>query len=150
MVRYSQQSVQRLREAVDIVDLISRYVKLKKAGVTYKGLCPFHDEKTPSLYCEQATNHYHCFGCGADGDALALLMQHERLESKQALRILSERFGIHLEVEHEEVGPKGVSKVRLRTLLEAASRFFTCSSSTQKRLMGLVPTLPSVAFPSLS
>lgn len=124
MVRYTKESVQRLREAVDIIDLISRYVPLKRAGTTFKGICPFHDEKTPSFTVNKATRHYHCFGCGAHGDALSFLMVHERFEFRQALEFLSERFGVPLEVEHGEVDETGVSKMRLRQVNEAAARFF--------------------------
>ena len=123
MARYTKESVQRLREAVDIVDLISRYVPLKRAGATWKGLCPFHDEKTPSFTVNAASKHYHCFGCGAHGDSVAFLMEHERLEFKQALEFLSERFGVPLEVDHQE-DERGVSKVRLRSANEAANGFF--------------------------
>jgi DNA primase len=123
MARYTKESVQRLRETVDIVDLISRYVPLKRAGAAWKGLCPFHDEKTPSFTVNKATKHYHCFGCGAHGDSVAFLMEHERLEFKQALEFLSERFGTPLEVDHQEE-ERGVPKVRLRAANEAASHFF--------------------------
>ena len=123
MARYTKESVQRLREAVDIVDLISRYVPLKRAGATWKGLCPFHDEKTPSFVVNKASKHYHCFGCGAHGDSVAFLMEHERLEFKQSLEFLSERFGVPLEADHQEQ-ERGVSKVRLRAVNGAANQFF--------------------------
>lgn len=123
MARFTKESVQRLRDAVDIVDLISRYVPLKRAGVTWKGLCPFHDEKTPSFTVNKASKHYHCFGCGAHGDSVAFLMEHERLEFKQALEFLAERFGVTLEVEAQEE-ERGVSKARLRSVNEAANHFF--------------------------
>ena len=126
MARYTKESVQRLREAVDIVDLISRYVPLKRAGVAWKGLCPFHDEKTPSFTVNKASKHYHCFGCGAHGDSVAFLMEHERLEFKQALEFLSERFGVPLELDRQEE-ERGVSKARLRAVNEEANHFFhTC------------------------
>jgi DNA primase len=124
MVRFTKESVQRLREAVDIVDLISRHVPLKRAGTTFKGLCPFHDEKTPSFTVNKASRHYHCFGCGAHGDAVAFLMQHERLDFKQALEFLSERFGVPLESEKGDIDERGVPKARLRQVNEAASNFF--------------------------
>jgi len=124
MVLFSKESVQKLREAIDIVDLISRYVDLKKAGVTYKGLCPFHDERTPSFTVQAATRHYHCFGCGAHGDGLSFLMQHESLDFKQALEFLAERYGVTLEVAEGSSEQKGTSKVRLRQVMEAASQFY--------------------------
>lgn len=124
MGRYTKESVLRLREAVDIVDLISRYVPLKRAGSTFKGLCPFHDEKTPSFTVNKASRHYHCFGCGAHGDALSFLMEHERFEFKQALEFLSERYGVPLELEQGDFDESGPSKGRLKMVNEAASRFF--------------------------
>lgn len=124
MARYTKESVQRLKEAVDIVDLISRYTPLKRAGTTFKGLCPFHDEKTPSFTVHKASSHYHCFGCGAHGDAVAFLMQHERFEFKQALEFLSERYGLPLETEVGDVEESGPSKGRLKQVNEAASHFF--------------------------
>lgn len=124
MTRYTKESVQRLRDAVDIVDLISRYAPLKRAGVTFKGLCPFHDEKSPSFTVNKASKHYHCFGCGAHGDAVAFLMEHERLDFKQALEFLAERFGVTLEVEQGEEEERGVPKKRLKAVNEAASQFY--------------------------
>jgi DNA primase len=123
MSRFTRESVQRLRDAVDIVDLISRYVPLKKAGVAYKACCPFHDEKSPSFTVNKVSRHYHCFGCGAHGDAVAFLMNYERLHFFQALEFLSERYAIPLEVEHEEK-TQGVSRGRLKLVLEAAALFF--------------------------
>jgi DNA primase len=124
MSRFTKESIQRLREAIDIVDLISRYLPLKRAGTTFKGLCPFHDEKTPSFTVNKASRHYHCFGCGAHGDAVAFLMQHERMEFKQALEFLSERFGVPLESDSGENDERGKSKARLRQVNEAASTFY--------------------------
>ena len=123
-MRFTKESIQRLREAVDIIDLISRYVPLKRSGTAWKGHCPFHDEKTPSFTVNKASRHYHCFGCGAHGDAVAFLMEHERFEFKQALEFLSERFGIPLELEQGDVDEKGASRGRLKGVNEAASRFF--------------------------
>jgi DNA primase len=123
MSRFTKESVQRLREAVDIVDLISRYVPLKKAGGLYKACCPFHDEKTPSFTVHKATSHYHCFGCGAHGDAVAFLMNYERLGFIQALEFLSERFNVQLDTEHEDKEFE-VSRGRLKRILEASNQFF--------------------------
>jgi DNA primase len=124
MSRFSKDSIQRLRDVVDIVDIISRYVPLKRAGGSYKGLCPFHDEKTPSFTVHKASRHYHCFGCGAHGDAVTFLMQQERMSFSQAMQFLAERFGVNLEVEHDEKEEKGTPKRLLRELLEKASLFF--------------------------
>jgi len=124
MARYTQESIQRLRDAVDIIDLISRYVPLKRSGAAHKGRCPFHDEKTPSFVVQSASKSYHCFGCGAHGDALSFLMQYEHLDFKGSLEFLSERYGVALEVEQNSDVKKGPSKVRLRQVMEEACRFF--------------------------
>lgn len=123
MPRFTEESVQRLRDAVDIVDLISRYVPLKKSGVTYKACCPFHDEKTPSFVVQKASRHYHCFGCGAHGDAVAFLMNYERLSFPQALEFLAERFHVQLDAEYEDK-QAGISRGRLKRASEAAMLFF--------------------------
>lgn len=123
MPRFTEESVQRLRDAVDIVELISRYVPLKKSGATYKACCPFHDEKTPSFVVQKASRNYHCFGCGAHGDAVAFLMNYERLSFPQALEFLAERFHVQLDAEQEH-NQSGVSKGRLKRVSEAAMLFF--------------------------
>lgn len=124
MPKFSQESIQRLREAVDIVDVISRYVPLKRAGASYKGLCPFHDEKTPSFTVHKSSRHYHCFGCGAHGDAVSFLMEHERMSFQQAIEALAERSNVTLEISSSHDELQGVSKARLRHALEEARLFF--------------------------
>ncbi|MDP8937404.1 MAG: CHC2 zinc finger domain-containing protein, partial [Actinomycetota bacterium] len=72
--------IERVRERIDVVDLIGGYVQLKKTGRSYKGLCPFHQEKTPSFIVFPETQGFHCFGCGQGGDAFTFLMKVEGLE----------------------------------------------------------------------
>src|SRR5438477_12551457 len=79
---------QDLLNRVDIVDVISRYVQLKKGGANYLGLCPFHNEKTPSFTVSPAKQFYHCFGCGAHGNAIGFLMSSWSLGSVYALIVL--------------------------------------------------------------
>jgi DNA primase len=74
LTRYSDEFIDELKENVDIVDLISDYLELKKTGNRYKGLCPFHSEKTPSFFVNPDNNFYHCFGCGAGGDSINFVM----------------------------------------------------------------------------
>lgn len=83
-------------DAVDIVDLIGRTVELRKAGTIYKGLCPFHEEKTPSFTVTPERRTYHCFGCQEHGNAIGFLMEHERLNFPEALRALAETVGIEV------------------------------------------------------
>ena len=92
------QIVEEIKDRIDIVDFISSYVPLKKAGRTYKGLCPFHAEKTPSFVVFPHTQTWHCFGaCGTGGDIFSFLMRREGLDFSEALRRLAERAGVTLE-----------------------------------------------------
>ncbi|MEX0961521.1 MAG: DNA primase [Simkaniaceae bacterium] len=120
---FSKSSLELLRDKVDLIELISTYVPLKKNGSTYKGLCPFHEEKTPSFLVRIGDTHYHCFGCGAHGDSIAFLMSHLKLSFAEAVEMLADRFGVILEKseEREEVGPS--KKVLREALLDAADFF---------------------------
>ncbi len=86
--------VERIKNESDIVSIISGYVSLKKMGKDYKGLCPFHQEKTPSFFVVPAKGFYHCFGCGKSGNVVNFIMEHERLDYPDALRFLAEKSGI--------------------------------------------------------
>ncbi|HEV8308293.1 MAG TPA: DNA primase [Methylomirabilota bacterium] len=85
-----------IRTRVDLVDLIGSYVPLKRAGERWKGLCPFHQEKTPSFTVNPKLGIFHCFGCHAGGDAFEFLKRHDRLEFPEAVRLLAERTGVAL------------------------------------------------------
>ena len=87
---------ERVRNASDIVEVVGQYVTLKKAGRTWKGLCPFHQEKTPSFTVSPERQTFHCFGCGAGGDVFRFVQETERLTFPEALRHLAERAGIEL------------------------------------------------------
>ncbi len=86
--------VERIKAESDILSVVSGFVTLKKIGKDYRGLCPFHQEKTPSFYVIPAKGFYHCFGCGAGGNAVNFIMAHERLDYPEALRYLAEKAGI--------------------------------------------------------
>lgn len=90
----SEEFVQQVRSAIDIVEVISEYVPLKKSGRSMVGLCPFHSEKTPSFHVSAERQFFHCFGCKAGGDVYSFLMQMEQLTFPEALRKLAERAGI--------------------------------------------------------
>jgi DNA primase len=98
----SEAIIQQVREANDIADLISGYMRLKRRGQNYLGLCPFHDEKTPSFNVNPARQIYHCFGCGKGGDAIGFLMEHERMGFVEALELLATRAHIELPKEHRQ------------------------------------------------
>jgi DNA primase len=94
-----QEVIEQVRMQTDIVQLIGGYVPLKKAGRYYKGLCPFHSERTPSFHVNQERQTYHCFGCGTGGTAINFVMVTEKLEFPEAVRFLAKRLGITVESE---------------------------------------------------
>jgi len=112
-----------IRDRIDLVELVSDYVRLERAGRNFKGLCPFHTEKTPSFHVSPALNRFHCFGCGASGDAFEFLMRIEGLSFREAMRRLAERAGIEL---REETLPQESpdERDRLRRLVYAANFFY--------------------------
>lgn len=93
----SDQTVENVRQAIDIVSLVGEYVQLKRAGSLYKGLCPFHQEKTPSFVVTEARGTYHCFGCGEGGDGIRFIMKEEGLDFPDAVRFLAKKYGIPIE-----------------------------------------------------
>ncbi len=116
-------AIEEIKNRIDIVELISQYVQLKKAGRIYKGLCPFHSEKTPSFVVYPDEGRYHCFGCGADGDIFTFLEQKEGMSFPQALQMLAERAGVELPDRGE--GPEEKNKRdRLYGLMSAAAGWY--------------------------
>jgi DNA primase len=103
-VRIPEEKIQEIREATDIVEVISQYVTLKKRGSSFLGLCPFHTEKTPSFSVDPVRGFYHCFGCGVGGNVFTFLMQMERVSFPEAVRSLAERAGIPIPKYQEEDG----------------------------------------------
>ncbi len=128
---YREESIEEVRDRIDIVDLVSAYVTLKKTGKNYVGLCPFHSEKTPSFTVNREKGIYHCFGCQAGGDAFSFLMEHEHLDFPEALEELARRAGVQLE--EDESGPfRGKPKDHSKELainLEAARYFYKVMGS---------------------
>ncbi len=112
-----------IKSKLNIVDLIGEYVRLEKAGVNWKALCPFHNEKTPSFYVNEEKQFWHCFGCGKGGDAFAFLMEIENLDFKEALKILAERTGVDLS-QYQINASQNNSKNKTLEILELATRFY--------------------------
>src|SRR6185295_15551370 len=96
MPRYTRESLEELRTRIDLVEVMRPHVDLKKAGASWKACCPFHDERTPSFVIGKGDSHYHCFGCGAHGDAIQFLMQHLKMDFADACQSLAERFQVPL------------------------------------------------------
>ena len=102
------ETIQQIRECIDIVDLISTYVSLSKAGQNFKGLCPFHSEKSPSFSVNPASQYFHCFGCQVGGDAFTFLMKQENMDFMEALRELSQRAGVALPEPRQATSRSGI------------------------------------------
>jgi DNA primase len=124
MGTFSRESLELLRSRIDLVEVLNPYLKLQRAGAAYKALCPFHDEKTPSFVIQRGDNHYHCFGCGAHGDAIQFLMTHLKMSFVEAVESLGQRFHVQLEEVQGDDRPKGPSKTLLKDALDQASRFY--------------------------
>ncbi len=124
MVRYTQESLITLRQKIDLVEVISGHIQLRKQGSSYKALCPFHDEKSPSFVIQVGQSHYHCFGCGAHGDAIQFLMQHLRMSFHDAVTSLAERFQVPLEELKKVEDDIGIKPQRIKELLLNTNRFF--------------------------
>lgn len=118
---YPPELLETIQAHNDIVEVVSRYLPLKKAGSTYKALCPFHSEKTPSFFVNPQRQIFHCFGCGAGGDVFSFLMRQDGLTFPEAVRLLAERAGIPL----PELGKEELShRDRLLKLHSLAADFF--------------------------
>jgi len=116
-----ERTIQEVRERADILGLIGRYVELKQAGQSWKGLCPFHDEKTPSFNVNPGRQAYYCFGCQAKGDVLSFLVDHENLTFPEAVRTLAADLGI--EVPESDSGERS-DNAKVYEALEVAQRCY--------------------------
>ncbi len=125
MALYTSQTRDRVRDAVDFVELVSARTELRRAGpARYEGLCPFHDERTPSFGIDPTQKVYHCFGCQASGDVFTFVQETEGVDFKEALELLGERYGVELELEQED--PREAERRRRRArLLELLGRTAT-------------------------
>ncbi|MEK7138719.1 MAG: DNA primase [Patescibacteria group bacterium] len=114
-------NISKIKDRLNVVDVISGYLKVQKAGINFKARCPFHNEKTPSFFISPERQIWHCFGCQKGGDIFAFVKEIEGVEFPEALRILAARAGVEL----EEFDPKAKdSKDRLYQVCETAARFF--------------------------
>src|SRR6187401_1290935 len=123
---FPQQFIDDLRLQANIVQVVQDYVPLKKAGTTYKGLCPFHSEKTPSFHVNPEKGFFHCFGCGVGGDVFKFLELHEKVGFAEAVKLLAQRFGVALP-EMEQDDEQRANAAERETLLkihEAAAAWF--------------------------
>jgi DNA primase len=112
MAKIPEETLQQVLASTDIVDLIGRSVKLRRAGTNWVGLCPFHNEKSPSFNVRPSTNSYHCFGCGAGGNAFRFVMEHDGLTFMEAVKRLAEAANIRIEEEVWDANAEKEAKIR--------------------------------------
>ncbi len=117
-------SVARVREAADIVEIVGEHVRLKKRGRTWEGLCPFHEEKTPSFSVDAEKGLYYCFGCHQGGDVFKFVMQQENLNFPETVERLARQYGVQLPPRSPEARRRREAGDRQRELLREAQRFF--------------------------
>jgi DNA primase len=121
---FTKDSLELLRQRIDLAEVLSGHLNLQRAGSSYKALCPFHEEKTPSFIVQKGDSHYHCFGCGAHGDAITFLMSHVKMSFIEAAESLAERFQVNLEKTETPIGEKGPTKAQIKQALELASGLY--------------------------
>ena len=135
-----QDTVNKILDAAQIVDVVQDFVSLKRRGANYVACCPFHNEKTPSFYVSPSKGIYKCFGCGKSGTAVGFVMEHENLSYVEALKFLARKYGIEV-VEKEETAEEIARKQRSESLLlvsDFASKFFASALETDEgRTIGL-------------
>ena len=120
---FSSQILDEIRSRADIVEIVGQFVNLKRAGEHWKGLCPFHSEKTPSFTVNPKRGIFHCFGCGVGGDAFGFLMRQDRLAFPEAVRTLAQRAGVELPTQR---APEVEGKLEgLRRVMSLATQFYT-------------------------
>lgn len=126
MARIADSSKEKVREAVDIVDLVNHYTDLRRNGSQYMGRCPFHEDNSPSFSVNQSEKVYYCFGCQASGDVFSFAMEKEGLDFVAAIEYLAEMYNV--ELEYEELDPRAAerqkARERLYELLERATKFY--------------------------
>ena len=122
----TQTTIQQIQSRIDVIDVVGNFVKLKRRGTNYLGLCPFHNERTPSFTVSPAKEIYKCFGCGKSGNSISFLMEHEKLSYVEALRWLANRYNIEVEetVASPEVVQQQQAAESLHIINQFAQKFF--------------------------
>jgi DNA primase len=126
MSLYTKDSIDKLKEAVDMVELVGGRTDLRRVGTRFTGLCPFHDERTPSFSVNAEHKLYHCFGCGASGDSIGFVQETEGLDFKQAVEALAERYNVELKREQEDPAAerRRERRERLLKLVQRATDYY--------------------------
>jgi len=122
----SPESLDRVKQAADIVEVISAHTDLRRAGARYTGLCPFHDERTPSFSVDAQEKLYHCFGCGVGGDVIKFVEEKDGLGFAEAVELLADRYGVEIEREQEDprAEARRQQRRRLEQLLERVATYY--------------------------
>jgi DNA primase len=126
MALFTRDSIDRLRDTIDMVDLVGAKTDLRRVGTRWTGLCPFHDERTPSFSVNVEEKLFYCFGCQAKGDAFGFVEQSEGLDFREAVELLADRYGVELELENEDpqAEERRRRKDRLLKLLDRTASFY--------------------------
>jgi DNA primase len=126
MSLYTKESIDKLKDAVDMVELVGGRTDLRRVGTRFTGLCPFHDERTPSFSVNAEHKLYHCFGCGASGDSIGFVQETEGLDFKQAVEALAERYNVELKREQEDPAAerRRERRERLLKLVQRATDYY--------------------------
>jgi DNA primase len=126
MSKFTPVTIERVRESADIVEVVSQYTDLRRQGERFVGLCPFHDERTPSFSVKPAQGFYYCFGCEAGGDTIRFVQEKEGLSFPDAVEALADRYGVEIEVEAEDPQAEAARRRRgrLGELLNRVAAFY--------------------------
>ena len=124
---FTRDSIDRLRDAIDMVELVGAKTDLRRVGSRFTGLCPFHDERTPSFSVNAADKLFYCFGCQAKGDAIGFVEQAEGLDFVDAVEMLADRYGVQLERENDDprAEERRRRRLRLHSLLDRAAKYYS-------------------------
>ncbi len=139
MPYYSEELIEEVRSANDIADVISGYVRLQKKGSTYFGLCPFHNEKTPSFSVSPGKQMYYCFGCGAGGNVFTFLMQYENYTFREAMEALAERARIELPKQEmsQKARQEADKRARILEINKIAAKYFYAQLRMEQGKIGM-------------
>ncbi len=131
----NEEDIEKIRESANIIDIISDYLPLKRSGANYVGLCPFHNEKTPSFTVSDSKQFFHCFGCGEGGDAVTFIMKKENLDFPEAVKFLGDKLGIAIEEKMPRDKKSYDQRLKAYEINKEAARFFHSNLGKNERAL---------------